>query len=171
MLRFVYTTTKTRRFCVRLAGFVNLKCFSLEIKWPILTPKRHIFIVKWTLKDQLIWQLLWISFGNLGNFFNPASGHTAPVSVYRHTAVEISKNSHEKLTHFFVSHRIKLIFFKCFKLNVWKREESSGSLKLEPWSTGYGRRLWPQGCGFKSQHHEQYEQYEQFFTHIYCQKL
>ena len=36
LLRFVYNTTKTRRFRVRLAGFMNQKMFSLDIKWPIL---------------------------------------------------------------------------------------------------------------------------------------
>ena len=34
-----------RRFHVRVAGFLNLKFFSLEIKWPILTRKRCIFVV------------------------------------------------------------------------------------------------------------------------------
>ena len=44
-LRFVFTTTKTWRFCVRQAGFMNLKIFSLEIKCPILTQKRLVFVV------------------------------------------------------------------------------------------------------------------------------
>ena len=39
-------TTKTRRrFRVRLAGFMNLKKFSFEIKWPILTQKRCVFVI------------------------------------------------------------------------------------------------------------------------------
>ena len=34
---FAYTKTKTRCFRVRLAGFMNLKKISLDVKWPILT--------------------------------------------------------------------------------------------------------------------------------------
>ena len=41
----IYIMTKTRRFRVRLAGFMILKMFSLEIKWPILTQKRRGFVV------------------------------------------------------------------------------------------------------------------------------
>ena len=44
-LRLIYITTKMCRFCVRLAGFMNLKFFSLEIKWPILMQKRCVFVV------------------------------------------------------------------------------------------------------------------------------
>ena len=33
---------KTRRFHVRLAGFTNLKIFSLEIKWPIHSVKEPL---------------------------------------------------------------------------------------------------------------------------------
>ena len=36
---------KTRRFRIRLAGFMNLKIFSLEIKWPILMQKHCVFVV------------------------------------------------------------------------------------------------------------------------------
>ena len=36
---------KTQRFRVRLAGFMNLKNFSLEIKWPILMQKRRVFVI------------------------------------------------------------------------------------------------------------------------------
>ena len=40
ILRLIYTTTKTQRFCARLAGFMTMKKISLEIKWPRLTRHR-----------------------------------------------------------------------------------------------------------------------------------
>ena len=52
-LRFVYITTKMRRFCIRLAGFMNL-IFSLK------TRKRRVFIVNVNepLDDGLMVKLL-----------------------------------------------------------------------------------------------------------------
>ena len=38
--------TKTWRFCIRLAGFMSLKIFSLEVKWPILMQKRCVFVLR-----------------------------------------------------------------------------------------------------------------------------
>ena len=94
--RLGYTTTKTRRFRVRLAGFMNLKIFSLEIKWPILTRKRrvlgffenHLFLG--TLKMAMA--NFWASLGNFGLLFILPSGHAAHQLLFCSIWSELEKH-------------------------------------------------------------------------------
>ena len=45
ILKGLFTIRRKCVFAIRLAGFMNLKKFSLEIKWPILMQKRRVFVV------------------------------------------------------------------------------------------------------------------------------